>query len=69
MRDGQQILSLGKQLFPGNGMALVEAYKDATREKYGYLILDLTANGDDTYRMRSQVFPGENPWVYVHRNL
>ena len=42
MRDGQQIVSLGKQLFPSNSMALVEPYKDATREKYGKKILFLT---------------------------
>ena len=60
---------LGKQHFLGQGTALVEAYKDAMRQQYGYLIIDLTANGDDTYCMRSKVFPGEDPWVYVLRNL
>ena len=69
MRDGQQIVSLGKQLFPGNGMALVESYKDATKQAYGYLVLDLTAHGDNTYRMRSRIFPGEDPWVYIPKNL
>ena len=69
MRDGQQIVSLGKQLYPGKGMVLIEAYKDATKQKYGYLIIDMTANGDDTYRMRSKIFPGEDPWVYIPQNL
>ena len=49
MRDGQQ-------LDPGNEKALVEAYQDATKQQYGYLIIDLTANGDDLYCMRSNIF-------------
>ena len=65
IRDGQQISCLGKQMFPGNAKALVEAYEDATKIKYGYLVIDLTANGEDTYRLRSKVFPGEEPWVYL----
>ena len=50
-------------------MALVEAYKDATKQQYRYLIIDLTTNGDNTYRMRSKIFPGEDPWVYIPLNL
>ena len=69
MRDGQQIVSLGKQLYPCNGKALVEAYQDATKQQFGYLIIDLTANGDDLYRMRSNIFPGEDPWVYIPNSL
>ena len=65
IRDGQQISCLGKQMFPGNGKALVEAYQDATSQKYGYLVIDSTANGEDIYRMRTKIFPGEDPWVYV----
>ena len=69
MRDVQQTVSLGRQLFPGNGMALVEAYKDATKIKYGYLVIDLTTNGDDTFRMRRKIFPSEDHWVYVPQSL
>ena len=65
IRDGQQIACLGKQMFPGNKDALVEAYKDATSEKYGYLVIDCTANGKDTFRLRTKIFPGEDPWVYI----
>ena len=65
IRDGQQIACLGKQMFPGNNKALVEAYEDATSEKYGYLVIDSTANGENIYRLRTKIFPGEDPWVYV----
>ena len=65
IRDGQQISALGKQMYPGNGNVLVEAYQDATSPKYGYLVIDCTANGEDLYRLRTRIFPGEDPWVYV----
>ena len=65
VRDGQQIGSLGKQMFPGNNKVLVEAYEDATSTKYGYLVIDSTANGEDAYRLRTKIFPGEDPIVYV----
>ena len=65
IRDGQQISALGKQMFPGNGKALVEAYEDATSKKYGYLVIDCTANGDEAYRLRTDIFPGQDPVVYV----
>ena len=69
MRDRQQIVSLGKPLFPGNGMALDESYKNATKQEYGYLVLDLTAHEVNMYRMRCRIFPGEDPWVYIPKNL
>ena len=68
IRDGQQISALGKQMFPGNNKALVEAYEDATSRKYGYLVIDSTANGDDAYRLRTNIFPGEDPLVYIPIN-
>ena len=68
IRDGQQISLLGKQMYPGNNKALVEAYEDATSSKYGYLVIDSTANGEDVYRLRTKIFPAEDPWVYVPIN-
>ena len=39
IRDGQQISTLEKQIFPGNDKVLLEGYMDATC-KYGYLVID-----------------------------
>ena len=55
-------------MFSDNNKALVEAYEDATSCKYGYLVIDSTANGDDAYRLRNNIFPGEDPLVYVPIN-
>ena len=63
-RDASQITTLGRQLFPGRSRFLVEAYADATKEPYGYLVVDTSPHADDKYRVRTHVFPQEYPIVY-----
>lgn len=65
VRGTSQIMTLGRQLFPGKANALLEAYQDATNDVFGYLVLDLTPMGQDKYRMRTKVFPRENPIIYT----
>ena len=36
------------------------AYEDAVGSKEGYLIVDTSPHGDDRYRLRSRVFPGQD---------
>lgn len=67
VRDVSQISTLGRQLFPGRSNVLTESYTDATSEPYGYLVVDLSTNSDDTYRLRTHVFTGEDTIVYVPR--
>ena len=63
-RDASQVGILGRQLFPGRSRFLTEAYADATKEPYGYLVVDTSPHADDRYRVRTHVFPGEHPIVY-----
>ena len=46
----------------------IEAYKDATSAPYGYLLIDLKPEQDERCRLRTNVFPGENQYVYVSRD-
>ena len=46
----------------------MEAYKDATREPYSYLLLDLRPEQHEDLRLRTNVFPGETHYVYVPKN-
>ena len=39
VRDASQISFLGRQLFPGRSNFLTEAYLDATKQPYGYLLV------------------------------
>ena len=63
-RDLSQIQCLARQAFMGQSKFLLEAFKDATSEPYGYLILDFSPTGPDAYRVRTRVFPGEDTIIY-----
>ena len=64
-RDASQFAHLARQMYPNKSQFAVEAYKDATREPYSYLLIDLRPEQDETLRLRSNVFPGETHYVYV----
>lgn len=49
----------------GLGKKLITAYSDAVSVPYGYLVIDFAPGVEDRYRLRSRIFPGEDPWVYV----
>ena len=67
MRDALQINYLGRQIFPGRSRFLVNSYEDCMKDKYGYLMVDLSPHGDDEYRVRTRIFPGELPIIYQPR--
>ena len=60
-RNTQQVALLGCQL--GMGKTLQEAYKDATSKPFGYLVVDLSPKGEESYRLRTNVFPNEAPVI------
>ena len=60
-RNIQQVALLGRQL--GMGKLLKEAYCDATSLLFGYLVMDLSPKGNESYRLRTNVFPDELPMV------
>ena len=67
-RDRSQISHLGKQMFPGQNDYVLSAFRQATKEPYGYLIFDCKPTCSDLYRLRSGILPGEEPHVYVPKN-
>lgn len=64
LRDVSQIGILGRQLYPGKVKGFLKAYEDALSSKHGYLVVDVSPAGDDRYRIRTNVFPGQEPLVY-----
>jgi len=64
-RDASQFASLARQMYPNKSAFAVEAYKDATREPYSYLFVDLRPEQDEDLRLRTNVFPDETGYVYV----
>ena len=66
-RDASQIGHLAKQMYPGHGAFLREAFADATAKPYGYLLVDLKQDTPDTLRLRTSIMPGEVQYVYLRK--
>ena len=72
MRDAQQIKLFSQQLMgysKKRGNPVYESYTDATSKKYGYILIDLTNECEEKYRLRSNIFPDEYPIIYVPKNI
>ncbi len=65
--DKLQIANLARQLYPRQVKYFTEAYDDATREPYGYLVVDVTQRTPDELRLRTAIFPDETTVVYCPR--
>lgn len=64
-RDKLQMNILGRQIFPSQKTFFLESFEDATRDRYGYLILDLTPSCPERYRVRSGLLPDQWPVIYL----
>lgn len=67
LRDRTQLGVLSRQVFPEHPRLLIQAFKDVCqREKYPYLLLDLSCNGKDDTRVRTNIFP-QDEYMVVYR--
>lgn len=67
-RDQTQISVIAKQMFPGNSEYMIEAFNDAVKREYGYLLIDLKPTTDNRLRLRTNILPGEEPQIaYVQK--
>ena len=64
-RDKTMVQHLGAQMYPKNSKFLVEAFEDATKIPYGYLLLDLRQDTPEDMRVRTTIFPEEQEVVYA----
>ena len=64
-RDQLQISVLARQMYAHHAKFLMEAYYDATKEAYGYLIMDLKPTTNETLRVRTGILPSDRQLVYV----
>jgi hypothetical protein len=64
-RDASQISVLGKQMYPNHSKFLVDAFRMATEQHFGYMFVDLKPDTLEKYRIRSNIFPNEINYVYV----
>ena len=67
-RDATQVATLARQMYPGKSKFVLEAFEDATKEPYGYLLIDLKPETDEKYRLRTNIFPDDDrQYAYVPR--
>ena len=50
------VRNLGVQLFPGKLDYFLDSYRQATRENYSYLFIDLHPSSDSSLRLRTNIF-------------
>ena len=55
-RDPTQVKTLGRQIFPDKKDFLFDAFKQATEQKYGHLIIALDGKTPEQLRVHSQLF-------------
>ena len=64
LRDQSQFRTMAHQLLPKNSQWLIDAFTDATKRPYGYLVIDNSPQCDPVFRFRTNIFRGELPTVY-----
>ena len=58
-RDKWQILTLAKQMHPGQTDFVLNQYEEAVKRPFGYLLIDLKTTTQDNCRLRTNVLPSE----------
>ncbi len=64
-RDLQQMKFFAKQLFPDRVNYIMASYAMTTKDRYGYLVIDLHPQSDKKYQLRTHILYGETPVVYA----
>jgi hypothetical protein len=64
-RDSSQIGHLARQVYPTNPKFLTEVYEECTKQPHTYILLDLHQQTPSSYRVRSNILPNEQQYVYV----
>ena len=54
-----QILTLAKQMYPGQTDFFLNQYEEAVKRPFGYLLIDLKTTTQDNCRLRTNVLPSE----------
>lgn len=67
-RNASQIRYLARQVNPSNSKYIIEAYKEATKKPFSYLMIDMTQETPEVFRLRSDVLPHQfPPKLYVRK--
>jgi hypothetical protein len=62
--SAMHIKTLAMQLFAEKFREFMNAYNDATKEPYGYLLIDLHPQSNPMLKLRTKILPDEDTVVY-----
>ena len=62
-RDRQAVARLAQQAFPGSVQAVKEAYADATKEPYSFLLIDMKQETPENCRLVGNFMSSDKPMV------
>jgi len=68
-RDSGQIRTMASQIYGKKSDFLVQAYDDATKDNYGYLVIDMRQDTPEQMRVRTKIFPGDEFVGYRPKKL
>lgn len=63
--DQLTAMNLAKQMFPKQTLYFMNAYKQATSQPHGYLLVDLDQNTPEHLRLRTNIFPDETMLAWL----
>jgi hypothetical protein len=65
------VRNLGNQLFPLQMQYFMDSYTQATRQLYGYMLIDMHPASDPLLRLRTHIFPDESvpQTLFIPRNV
>ena len=67
-RDKQQIKTLASQFCPGNSTYVIQAFNEATKAPFSYLMIDFTQDSPACLKLRSNIFPHQFPYtIYLEK--
>ena len=67
--DQQQVMTLARQMYPGNTGYFISKFSDAVNKPYGYLLLNLKPTTQDNQRLLSNVFDTEKEDDVISENV
>ena len=59
------IRNLGTMLFPKELAFFLDAYKQATKKQYEYLLIDLHPSSNPILKLQSNIFPNEERTIFI----
>ena len=65
IRSSSSLITLNKQIYPGEPKFLLSAYNQATNKPYGYTLIDLNQNTSEDLRVVTDILIMKLLYIYL----